>query len=65
MDLIVTILTIFLVIAVGTIVFLLNAKQKTDSSFITDNLEQRIASSIESVYEKREENFKKNFKRKP
>ena len=62
MDLIVTILTIFLVITVGTIVFLLNAKQKTDSSFITDNLEERIASSIESVYEKREENFKKTSK---
>ena len=50
MDLVVTILTIFLLIALGTIVFLINdAKKKSDSSVLSEQLEEKISNSIESV----------------
>ena len=63
MDLVVTILTIFLLIALGTIVFLINdAKKKSDSSVLSEQLEEKISNSIESVYAKREEDFKKSSK---
>jgi DNA recombination protein RmuC len=63
MDLVVTILTIFLLIALGTIVFLINdAKIKSNSSVLSEQLEERISNSIESVYAKREEDFKKSSK---
>ena len=55
MDLVVTILTIFLLIALGTIVFLINdAKKKSDSSVLSEQLEEKISNSIESVYAERE-----------
>ena len=44
MDLVVTILTIFLLIALGTIVFLINdAKKKSDSSVLSEQLEEKIS----------------------
>ena len=64
MDLVVTILTIFLLIALGTIVFLINdAKKKSDSSVLSEQLEEKISNSIESVYAKREDDFKKSSKK--
>ena len=63
MDLVVTILTIFLLIALGTIVFLINAaKKKSDYSDFSKQLEEKISNSIESIYAKREEDFKKSSK---
>ena len=43
MDLVVTILTIFLLIALGTIVFLINAaKKKSDYSDFSEQLEEKM-----------------------
>ena len=63
MDSVVVILSIFSVISLGVIVFLINDRRTKDkSSKFGDELERKITSSIESIYEKREEDFKKASK---
>ena len=63
MDSVVVILSIFSVISLGVIVFLINDRRtKQESSKLGDELERKITSSIESIYEKREEDFKKASK---
>ena len=63
MDSVVVILSIFSVISLGVIVFLINDRRtKHESSKLGDELERKITSSIESIYEKREEDFKKASK---
>ena len=62
MDSVVVILSIFSVISLGVIVFLINDRRtKHESSKLGDELERKITSSIESIYEK-EEDFKKASK---
>ena len=64
MDSVVVILSIFSVISLGVIVFLINDRRTKDkSSKFGDELERKITSSIESIYEKREEDFKKPQKK--
>ena len=63
MDSVVVILSIFSIISLGVIVFLINDRRtKHESSKLDDELERKITSSIESIYEKREEDFKKTSK---
>ena len=63
MDSVVVILSIFSVISLGVIVFLINDRKAQDKTFkLGDELERKITSSIESIYEKREEDFKKTSK---
>ena len=60
MDLVVVILSIFSVISLSVIVFLINdRKTKDESNNLGDQLEKKITNSIEAIYEKREEDFKK------
>ena len=63
MDSIVVILSIFSAISLGVIVFLVHDRRtKDESSKLGDELERKITSSIESIYEKREDDFKKASK---
>ena len=58
MDSIVVILSIFSVISLGVIAFLINdRKARDETTKLGNELEKRISSSIESIYEKREEDF--------
>ena len=60
MDLVVVILSIFSVISLSVIVFLINDRRtKDESNNLGDQLEKKITNSIEAIYEKREEDFKK------
>ena len=60
MELVVVILSIFSVISLSVIVFLINdRKTKDESNNLGDQLEKKITNSIEAIYEKREEDFKK------
>ena len=60
MDSVVVILSIFSVISLGVIVFLINDRRtKDESKNLGDQLEKKITNSIEAIYEKREEDFKK------
>ena len=59
MDAVVVILSIFSLISAGVIAFLINDRKTQDKTFkLGDELEKKITSSIESIYEKREEDFK-------
>ena len=63
MDSVVVILSIFSVISLGVIVFLINdLRTKDNTPQFSDELERKITSSIESIYEKREDDFKKASK---
>ena len=63
MDSVVVILSIFSVISLGVIVFLINDRRTKDNTpQFSDELERKITNSIESIYEKREEDFKKTSK---
>ena len=63
MDTVVVILSIFSLISAGVIVFLINDRRTEDKKFkLGDELEKKITNSIESIYEKREEDFKKTSK---
>ena len=63
MDAVVVILSIFSLISAGVIAFLINDRKTQDKTFkLGDELEKKITSSIESIYEKREEDFKKTSK---
>ena len=60
MDLVVVILSIFSVISLSVIVFLIKDRMtKHESNNLGDQLEKKITNSIEAIYEKREEDFKK------
>ena len=60
MDFVVVILSIFSVISLSVIVFLINDRRtKDESNNLGDQLEKKITNSIEAIYEKREEDFKK------
>jgi len=60
MDLVVVILSIFSVISLSVIVFLIKDRRvKDESNNLGDQLEKKITDSIEAIYEKREEDFKK------
>ena len=60
MELVVVILSIFSVISLSVIVFLINDRRtKDESNNLGDQLEKKITNSIEAIYEKREEDFKK------
>lgn len=60
MDLVVVILSIFSIISLSVIVFLINDRRtKDESNSFGDQLEKKITNSIEAIYEKREEDFKK------
>ena len=60
MDLVVVILSIFSVISLSVIVFLIKDRMtKNESNNLGDQLEKKITNSIEAIYEKREEDFKK------
>ena len=60
---VVVILSIFSLISAGVIVFLINDRRTQDKTFkLGDELEKKITSSIESIYVKREEDFKKTSK---
>ena len=60
MDLVVVILSIFSVISLSVIVFLIKDRRtKDESNNLGDQLEKKISDSIEAIYEKREEDFKK------
>ena len=63
MELVVIILTIFLVIALGGIVFLLTKnKKELDTTSLSNDLEHKLSSSIDNIFKKREEDFKKTSK---
>ena len=63
MDAVVVILSIFSLISAGVIAFLINDRRTQDKTFkLGDELEKKITSSIESIYLKREEDFKKTSK---
>ena len=63
MDAVVVILSIFSLISAGVIAFLVNDRRTQDKTFkLGDQLEKKITSSIESIYEKREKDFKKTSK---
>ena len=60
MDLVVVILSIFSIISLSVIVFLINDRRtKDESNSLGDQIEKKITNSIEAIYEKREEDFKK------
>ena len=60
MDLVVVILSIFSIISLSVIVFLIKDRRtKDESNNLEDQLEKKITNSIEAIYEKREEDFKK------
>lgn len=60
MDLVVVILSIFSVISLSAIVFLIKDRRtKDESNNLGDQLEKKITNSIEAIYAKREEDFKK------
>ncbi len=63
MELILIILTIFLVIALGSIVFLLRQnKNSINTDSLSSDLQQKLTSSIDDIFKKREEDFKKSSK---
>ena len=63
MNTVVIILAIFLIISLGVIVYLvINQQKKTDEIDLNSNLRSQIKESIEEIYLKKEENFKKTSK---
>ncbi len=63
MDSVVVILSIFSVFSLSLIVFLIyDRRTRDESSKLGDELERTITSSIESIYEKKEKDFKKASK---
>ena len=63
MELVVVILTIFLVISLAGVIFLLiKNKKELDTSSLSSDLEQKLSSSIDNIFKKREDDFKKTSK---
>ena len=63
MELVIIILTVFLLISLGGVVFLLTKNKKEfDTSSLSSDLEHKLSSSIDSIFKKREEDFKKTSK---
>ena len=63
MELVVIILTIFLVIALGGIVFLLkHNKNAINTDSLSNDLQQKLANSIDDIFKRREDDFKKSSK---
>ena len=63
MELVVVILTIFLVISLAGVIFLLtNNKKELDPNSLSSELEQKLSSSIDNIFKKREDEFKKTSK---
>ena len=63
MEFIIVILTIYFVISLVVIFFLFNRnKNQLDTDELSNNLEQKLSSSIEDIFSKREDNFKKTSK---
>ncbi len=63
MELVVVILTIFLVISLAGVIFLLTKnKKELDPNTLSSELEQKLSSSIDNIFKKREDEFKKTSK---
>ena len=63
MEFVIVILTIYFVISLVVIFFLFNRnKNQLDTDELSNNLEQKLSSSIEDIFSKREDNFKKTSK---
>ena len=63
MELVVVILTIFLVISLAGVIFLLTKnKKELDPNSLSSELEQKLSSSIDNIFKKREDEFKKTSK---